>query len=385
MKDTIVIGASIAQKPGYGGHTWVFLQYLLGFRRLGWKVMLLDRLTNDMCYDAAGDPCAGAASENVRYLSTTMERFGLGDDFSLMGDGGETIAGRSRDDVLDCLRRSALLVNVMGFVDDPELLAAANHRVFLDIDPGLAQIWCDLKLHDAFTGHDSFVTIGENIGREDCPVPTCGLHWITSPQPVVLDEWPAASERGGAITSVGSWRGANGVLNHGGRRYGQRVHEFRRFLALPQLTSAQFELALSIHPADTADLRGLADHGWTLVDPRVVAGDPDTYRDYIRDSAAELMIAKGLYAVSQCGWFSDRSICYLASGRPVIAQDTGIDDLYPTSTGLLTFTTVQEAAAAVDAVTADYERHARAARELAEAHFDSDLVLGRLLGQLEVA
>lgn len=384
MRGTIVVGGSVAQKPGYGGHTWVFLQYLLGFRRLGYDVLLLDRLAPEMCRDRDGLPAAPERSENVRYLAAVMDRFGLGGDWCVMDTGGATLAGLPREEVLRRVR-GAPLVNVMGFVEDPAVLEAASLRVFLDIDPGVGQIWRELGLHDAFAGHDRFVTIGERLGRPECPLPTCGLDWITTPQPVVLDLWPAAPPAGATITSVGSWRGANGTLEYRGETYGHRVHEFRRFLALPQMTGRAFEVALAIHAAETDDLERLGAHGWRLADPRDAAGDPDAYQAYIRRSGAELMIAKSLYARSGCGWFSDRSICYLATGRPVIAQDTGIGGLLPTGEGLLTFTTPDEAAAAVEEVFADPARHARAARAIAEEHFDSDRVLGRLLGALEVA
>lgn len=153
-------------------------------------------------------------------------------------------------------------------------------------------------------------------------------------------------------------------------------------MALPQLTGQRFELALSIHPNEVKDLALLDANGWSRVDPRAVAGEPRQYQQYIAGSKAEFMVAKGLYVATLSGWFSDRSICYLASGRPVLAQDTGLKHLYPTGEGLLTFGTVDEAAAGVEGINRDYARHARAARELAEALFDSDIVLGRLLEQL---
>lgn len=367
MQGTIAVGASVAQKAGYGGHTWVLLQYLLGLRRLGWEVLLLDRLDADM---------AGGGAD---YLVAVMERFGLSDSYSLMDDRGQVLAGVPRRRALARLGRAAALINVMGFIRDPELLAAVPRRVFLDIDPGLGQMWCELGLHDPFQGHDDFVTVGQSIGTAECPVPTCGREWIATVPPVVLGEWPFLPRSGHAVTSVVSWRGLSGVVEYRGRLYGHRVHEFRRFLELPAMCRHPFELALRIDPGDEADRVALADAGWRLADPRAVAGDPDSYRAYIQGSAAELMVAKSLYTSSQCGWVSDRSVCYLAAGRPVVAQDTGIGDLYPTGRGLVVFTTLEEAAAGVEEVFGDYRRHAEAARELAEEHFGSDRVLGRLL------
>jgi hypothetical protein len=371
MARSIVIAGSVAQKPRHGGHTWVFLQYLLGFRRLGWDVLFLDRL-------------APGESANLQYLADVMDRFGLVGCYAVDCGAGR-YAGLSRAEVLERTAAAALLLNVMGFLADAEALARARRRVFLDIDPGFGQMWRELGLADPFRGHDTFVTIGENIGQPGCTVPTCGLDWITTPQPVVLEHWPVAADGGNAFTTVASWRGAYGPVEYRGEVYGLRVHEFRKFAELPRRTGRDFRLALDIHPADARDVGMLRSNGWVLDDPRVIAGDPWAYQAYIRGSRAEFMVAKNMYVRSGSGWFSDRSICYLASGRPVLTQDTGLAGLYPTGEGLLTFRTPEEAAAGAEAIAADYPRHARAARAIAEARFDSDKVLGRLLDRLGVA
>jgi hypothetical protein len=215
-------------------------------------------------------------------------------------------------------------------------------------------------------------------------VPTCGIEWVTTPQPVVLEHWPAR-DGGEWFTSVVTWRGAFSPIEYQGKTYGLRVHEFRKFAALPRLSGRPFQLALDIHPSDAKDLALLADNGWTLVDPAAAAGDPWVYQDYIRGSKAEFVAAKNMYVQTASGWLSDRSLCYLASGKPVLAQDTGFTELYPTGAGLLAFTTLDEALAGVEELSRDYARHARAARGLAEDCFDSDKVLGRLLGKLGVA
>ena len=378
----ITIAGSMAQKPHQAGHSWQFLQYLLGFRRLGFDVLFVDRLEDALCRDEGGRACPPDHSQNLRYVDALMREFELDGAWSVVLDGGRH-AGMERGDVLEHIRDSELLVNVMGFLADEELLGAARRRVFLDTDPGFGQMWLDLGLADVFAGHDAHVTIGERIGRDDCTIPTCGLDWITTPQPVLLAGWPAAPlPASGAFTTIGRWRGAYGPIDHGGRRYGLRVHEFRRFAGLPRACGGTFELALDIDPAETADLKLLADGGWSLADPARAAATPRSYRDYIERSAAEFMVAKGIYVDSRSGWFSERSICYLASGRPVLAQDTGLGELYPVGEGLLTFSTLDEAVAGVAAIRADPARHAAAARAIAEEHFDSDRVLGRLLERL---
>lgn len=291
---------------------------------------------------------------------------------------GTSVYGLSRPALLDAARDADLLLNVMGFLDDPELLEVSRLRVFLDIDPGFGQMWHDLGLADVFAGHDRYVTVASRI--EGSGVPTCGLEWRSIPPPVFLPDWPVAAPAPHApITSVASWRGPFGPIEHGGTTYGLRVHELRRFLGLPGATGARFELALDIDPADDADRAALVAAGWSLVDPRSVAGTPKDYRDYVARSQAELMVAKHLYVATQAGWFSDRSSCYLASGRPVVAQDTGFSDDLPCGDGLLAFATPDDAAARIDDLRARYGEHCEAARALAESHLSTDVVLPRLL------
>jgi hypothetical protein len=382
---TVAVAGSVAQRPGNGGHTWVFLQYLLGFRKLGWDVLFLDRLEPEMCVDAQGRRTDPESSVNLAYLDRIFAAFGLADRYSVLHAGpGETV-GLSRDRVLEEISRAALVINVNGFLEDEEVLARAPLRVFFDIDPGFAHMWRALGLHDSFRGHDAYVTVGESVGRPECVIPTGGLDWITTPQPIVLDEWPAQDGYGRALTSVGSWRGPFGPIEFEGVTYGLRVHEFRKFADLPRLIGQQLEIALDIDEADERDIELLRTYGWILRDPRDVAQDPWRYRDYVQGSSAELMVAKNMYVQSRSGWFSDRSICYLASGRPVLAQETGFSRHHPAGEGLLAFSTLEEAAEGAERIAADYPAHSRAARRIAEEQFESDRVLGRLLEKLGVA
>lgn len=381
VKLSLVIAGSLAQRPHHGGHAWVFLQYLLGFRRLGWDVLFLDSIAPDLCADEAGQRCEPAQSLNVRRFREIMTGFGLAENCALFC-GGE-IFGLPRKTVVERVRSAEFLLNVMGFLRDEDVLAAARRRVFLDIDPGFGQIWCELGLSDIFAGHDAFVTIGERIGTADCAVPRCGFDWITTPQPVVLDQWPACNGAPPNFTSVASWRGPFGPIEYRGQTYGLRVHEFRKFAQLPRQTGARFELALDIHSAEVNDLALLRENGWQLVDPVAAAGDTASYRRFVQQSRAELMVAKNLYVETGGGWFSDRSICYLASGRPVLAQRTGWT--FPEGCGLVGFSTLEEAIEGVQAIDADYAAHSRRAREIACECFDSDKVLGALLEKLNAA
>lgn len=386
MKDQIVVAASLAQKPLQGGHAWVVLQYLLGFRKLGWQVLFIDTLAKDMFRDASGQPCARANSVNVQEFVRTMQQFGLADDYCLICNGGEETYGMSRKEALERTSGSAILLNVMGFLKDREIIERSGRHVFLDIDPGFGQMWESLGLARMFDGYDEFVTIGEAIGRPGCEIPDCGKRWVPTPQPVVLDHWPVhLGPENGRMTSVASWRGAYEPVEWKGGTYGLRAHEFRRFASLPARTGQAFELALSIHPADVADLELLKNNGWGIADPLAVAADPWSYRSYIQGSSAEIMVAKNMYVKARSGWFSDRSICYLASGKPVLAQDTGWRSIHSFSDGLLWFSCLEEAVEGVARINADYHRHATAAREIAESCFESDKVLTRLLQQLGVA
>jgi hypothetical protein len=386
MSPTAVVGGSVGQRAHYGGHTWVFLQYLLGFQDLGWDVLLVDRMQAEMCLDASGNPCPLESSVNLRYLDDAMRRFGLADSYTVLldeDDGNQRSVGVPRERLLERVGASSIFLNLNGHITG-EVLERAPFRVFLDIDPGFGHMWQELGLHEMFRDHHAYVTVGENVGKPECPIPTCGIDWITTPQPVVLDHWPARSG-GDAFTSVGAWRGPSGPIEYRGETYGLRVHEFRRFVTLPRESGEAFEVALDIHSAEVMDLELLRENGWTLADPLVVAGDPCSYQAYVQGSKAEFMVAKNMYVKTRSGWFSDRSACYLASGKPVLAQDTGLEGLYPTGEGLLTFTTLEEAVAGANEIASDPRRHGEAARAIAEEFFDSRKVLPRLLSRLGVA
>jgi hypothetical protein len=362
-----------------------------------------------MCVDEHGRPSAFEQSGNVRYFLEVMRAFDISAEsglsaaanrgptysggtasFSLIYERGVSVIGVPREEVLERAPEATLLLNVMGYLDDSEILGRIERRVFVDIDPGFGQMWRELGLHDAFRGHDDFVTMGRHIGRPGCTIPTCGLDWITMPQPVVLEEWPAISEQESGrsaptFTSIGAWRGPNDAIEYNGQRYGLRAHEFRKYVSLPSLCpEVRFEMALDIHAGDEQDLRLLREQEWKLVDPMIVANGPWRYRDYIAASTAEFMVPKQMYVATKSGLLSDRSAYYLACGRPVVARDTGLGDLYPTGEGLLTFSTLDEARQCVEDIVRDTAGHSRAARRIAVDHFDSDKVLTDLLSELGV-
>lgn len=373
MSGSIVIAGAIARRWTVGGHVWALLQWVLGFRRMGFEVLFLDRL----------DPAPDVRdSAHVRGFVELMRSFGLDEAYSLDLGPDEDPVGVSRADVRARLRDADLLLNIMGYLEDADLLALARRRVFLDIDPGFGQMWRTLEWCDLFEGHDAFLTVGANLGHPDCRVPDCGLPWIGTLPPVVLDLWPTSGEAGRHFTSVGSWRGPYDPIEFEGTTYGLRAHEFRRYASLPHSLGLPFEAVLAIDEADASDAECLRRGGWGLIAPDAVARTPADYQRYVRGSRAEFMVAKGMYVHTRSGWFSDRTACYLATGRPAIVQDTGLESVLETGMGLLVFRDPDEAKQAVLAVHGDWARHARAAGELARAHLDSEVVLARALDRV---
>jgi len=383
LKTPLPIAASIAQRPGFGGHAWAFLHYALGARQLGFEPLFLDRLSAGMAVDDNGAPSPEAMRRAVDWFEDAMALTGLGDSSSLLLDDGETV-GLGRDEVREAIAQAPALINVMGFLTDPDLLQAAETLVFVDVDPGFTQLWSELHGVDLLAGHHRFASVGTNLGSTSCPVPTLGREWIPIRPPVALDRWPAGDGSARSFRGVGSWRGPYAPIEHDGRRLGLRVHEFRKLAALPRRVEASFEVALEIDAADRADAELLRDNGWELLEPVAAAGTLERYRDFVAGSGAEIAIAKGIYVDTASGWFSDRSACFLASGRPVLAQDTGFGASLPSGEGLLRFATLEEASEGAERILADWPRHSRAARELAAEHFDAGRVVGGLLAEAGV-
>ncbi len=381
-KPTIIVSGMIAADPGQGGATWAVLQYVLGLRRLGCEVHLVE----PMPAQSLRPQGAGLAeSANAAYFRAVISDFELTDRATLLLAGTRETVGQSYEALRELSRKADALVNISGMLADESLIDEIPVRIYLDLDPGFNQLWHSQGIDMRLTGHTHFVTVGQAIGQADCPIPTCGVSWIGTTQPIVLERWPVAERIAyDALTTVGNWRGY-GSITHDGVVYGQKAHSLRQFVTLPRMTNEKFILALAIHPDERKDLESLAENGWQLVDPARVTGTPAAYQQFIQQSKAEFGIAKSGYVAARCGWFSDRSVCYLASGRPVIAQQTDFTRYLPVGEGLFAFETTEDVLAAIDAIDGDYQRHARAARALAAEYFDSDKVLSRLLGLTGIA
>src|SRR5918998_4521238 len=354
-RPTIILSGMMAAVPHQGGATWSVLQYLLGFRRLGHDVYFVEPV-QEAALRPTGAPLDRTV--NAAYFRQVTADFGLEQSSALLLAGTRQTVGLPYERLRRVARRADVLVNISGLLADEDLTAHIPLRAYLDLDPAFTQLWHAAQGIDMrFAGHSHFVTIGQAIGRGGCAVPTCGLSWITTPQPVVLEHWSVAERiTQDAFTTVGNWRGY-GSIEHEGVFYGQKAHSLRRFIALPSLTGERFALALAIHPDETNDLRALSDNGWRLLDPARVARTPASYRRFVRGSKAEFGVAKSGYVAAGCGWFSDRSVCYLASGRPVVAQETGFGRFLPTGAGLFAFETSDEVLEGIETINRDYARH----------------------------
>jgi hypothetical protein len=363
----LILGGMVAGVPGHGGATWAALQYALGLRALGHDVLVLDEVRGP------GDPAARAAC-----LSHVATAFDLDGRAALLAGGGQA-TGLSYEDVLAFAAEADLLVNLAGTVRDPRVLERVARRLLVDLDPAFTQLWHAQGVDVGVDAHDRFASVGLRLHAEECAVPDGGVRWAPTLPPVALDRWPVVQEPPSeGVTAIANWR-SYGTIEHDGMRYGQKAHSVRALIELPRLTAEPPRFALLIDPGESADIAALHAHGWVLIDAARETATPEAYARFVRASAAELGIAKEGYAVSRCGWFSDRSACYLASGRPVVAQRTGWERVLPEGEGLLGFDDAAEAADALAAVAAEPARHAAAARALAEERLDARRVLPELL------
>jgi hypothetical protein len=379
---TILFSGMMAADLHQGGAIWAVLQYVLGLARLGHEVYFVEPVPHAALRPAGASL---ALSENAAFFRQVAADFGLERSAALVIAGTDETAGLTYAELREVARRANLLINISGMLTDQELIGNIACRVYLDLDPAFNQLWHAVQgIEMRFAGHTHFVTIGRAIGEPDCPVPTCSLSWIKTMQPILLEHWPVAGRIVyDGLTTVGNWRGY-GSVEHEGVLFGQKAHSLREYMTLPRQTSEKFMPALAIDKGEVRDLAALAEHGWHVLDPARLAATPASYQEFIQGSKAEFGIAKSGYVAARCGWFSDRSVCYLASGRPVIAQETGFSRFLPTGAGLFAFTNPAEALAAIDEMNVDYAFHARAARKLAEERFDSDIVLSQLLQNLGV-
>ena len=381
---TVVVSGAVANKHRHGGSVWVRMSWAEGLRTLGFDVVVVEELRRAAAVDRHGRPAAPAQSANADAFDAAMASFGFGGACALLGEDGRSLRGLQAGELAARMREAELLVNISGHLRRPDLLGLPRRRAFVDLDPGYTQVWQAAGQDVGLAGHDLHFTVGANIGSPRCPLPTGDVRWRAIRQPVVLERWPMTAAPFTRFTTVASWRGAYGPLEWGGRRYGVKAHEFRALAELPRRTGLPFEIALDIDPADADDAARLRAGGWRLADPAATATTGGFAR-YVRGSGAEFSAAQGVYARTHSGWVSDRTVRYLAAGRPALVQDTGQGDALPVGAGLLTFRSPAEAARRAAEIVADYDRHAAAARALATEWFAPRSALAPLLEAAELA
>jgi hypothetical protein len=363
------------------GVAWQAIHYLVGFRRLGWDVFYVED-SGASPYDPTAESVTGDCTYAVRYVADVMRRIGFEDRWVYLDMLRNETHGLSRPRLDELYRDATAIVNLCGAT-----APRAEHRrgarlVYVETDPVHEQV--KVALGDPASlgflrSHDVLFTYGENLGAPDCPIPLVEFAWKKTRPPVAVDLWEQPLDVGAThFTTVASFANKGKDVVWDGVTYQwSKDANFLRFLDLPRRSPQPFRMAM--RPPDGAIDRRVRDAGWQLVDPAATSRDVDGYRRFVRESRGEFTVAKDIYVRPRSGWFSDRSVCYLAAGRPVVTQDSGFGKFVPTGEGLFAYSTMDEAVDALAHIDADYPRHAAAARRVAAEHFGAEVVLRRLL------
>jgi hypothetical protein len=358
-----------------GGHSWHHLQYLIGLSRLGHEVVFFEHYGwPNSCYDPANNVMSADSSYGIRYLQNVLRHYGFDGDWCYLAEDG-TAYGISRDRLAKFCNECDIYLNLSNINCIPEL-ENCTRRVLVDTDPVFTQIGAQ-GAGGPFERYDVLFTYGENVHQPTCEMPTGGARWYPTRQPIVLDLWPVhAGNPSGPFTTVGSWSPI-GDRTYNGRIYGMKNRQFEPFFSLPKETGERMELAFN---APGHIRRQLSEGGWNVVDARQATLDPSAYQRYLTGSRAEFAVAKHGYVLTRCGWFSERSAAYLASGRPVLVEETGFSEWLDTrSGGVIPFTTREDVLNGIAEIKNRYEFHCRTARNIAEEYFDARQVLSQLI------
>jgi len=379
------------------------MQFVEGFRRLGHDAYYFET-TSTWPFDPERDLRVRDSDYAVPYLSRLAERFGLEDRWAYRRSYSDKAwLGMSRRRAETVLATSDLVLNVAGATRVAEEGLESGRLVYVGTDPVFHEVTYDSGLQETRTlmaEHDAAVTFGENIGTPACPLPTLPRFRGTTRQPVLLDLWEAGPPDSDRFTTVGNWKQDGRDIEYAGETYRwSKHHEFLKFVDLPRRSGQPLELAMNLADPETIhhgrgeevrargieadDRERLEAHGWRLRDARTFTTDPWPYREYIRASRGEYTVARDLNVRLCTGWFSERSACYLAAGRPVVTQNTGFGTVLPTGEGLFAFDDMEGLLGAIDAINSDYATHSRAAREIAVEYFGAERVLGALLEDLD--
>ncbi|MFL6238981.1 MAG: glycosyltransferase [Actinomycetes bacterium] len=364
----------------FAGQAWLFLNWLCGLARLGHDVWYVE---DDVLwpYQREGQSVSDMWAAAVTHVRSCVERIGLGDRWALRFSPDDLAWGRKDEEIDELYRSCDVLLNVVGTrLREPQL--QSRLRVYVETDPVTHELmWATgdpfPPLH--FSEHHVIATYGENYGAPDCGVPLNGVTYVKTRQPVDLEHWQTAwTPDAGHFTTIGNYRQAGKDVEYGGETYHwSKHHEWQKFIDLPARTGQTFLLGVNASHDDVAALKA---KGWQVTSPLEMSRDVfGAYPEFIRGSRAEFTVAKDQNVRLRSGWFSERDACYLASGKPVVAQDTAFGNILPTGEGLFAVNDLDEAAAAVDTINSDYARHCSAARDIAEEFFQASIVAGRLL------
>jgi hypothetical protein len=374
----IIVAGYIVRGP-LGGLVWHHLQYVMGLARLGHDVYFAEDSGDSpwCCYDPTRHVTDADASYGLEFARDAFERVGLADRWAYYDAHTSRWLGPCAGRILHMCASADLLLNLSGVNPLRPWLMNIPARGFVDTDPVFTQVHhlTDASARHLARQHTSFFSFAENIGAHRCAIPDDGLPWEPTRQPIVLDAWPVTpGPVDGKFTTVMQWD-SYVARDYGGVYYGMKSDSFGPYLDVPKTAGRIFELAIG---GSTAPDR-LASKGWIVRNPLEPTRDPWTYQRYIQGSKAEFSVAKQGYVVSRSGWFSERSAAYLASGRPVLLQDTGFSDWLPTGAGVMAFASPDEALEGVAEINRRYRWHCGAARAVAEEYFDARKVLSRLI------
>jgi hypothetical protein len=375
----IVLGWLIREPTG--GQAWHALNYVHGLAALGHDVYYIeDSGDTSMCYGPDMRRPTNDATYGLRFAANAFSRLGLGDRWAYYDAHTNEWKGARASDARGLCKSADLMLHVSAFHSLRDWLERIPIRVMIDTDPGFTQIrnLTDPLFHQRCEGHTAFFSFGENFGKQCCAIPRDGFPWRPTRQPMSLAAWPyTPGPRDGRYTTVMQWQSWQAPWEYKGLRLATKAESFRQFINLPARLGPIFEIA--VRSRWTSPHAMLRQAGWGIADIDGISRDPWTYRAFIQGSKAEFGIAKAGYVETRCGWFSERSAAYLASGRPVLHQDTGFPDWLPCGKGVFAFRSPDEVIDAVSRIDADYDAHCRAARELAVDYFSTDRVLPLLI------
>lgn len=362
------------------GVTYQFLHYLLALRRLGYDPYYIED-SGRWVYDPVINDLTPDAERNIKSVTAVLAAHGFADRWAFRGKyPGGRCYGMNESAILNLYREADAFLNVTGAQEIREEHLACPRRIYVESDPFALQVKAassDASAIAALRAHDTHFSFGENLGAADCDVPVGPFKWLPTRQPVAIDLWEANVKPGGAYSTITTWHNKGKDISYrDDTYYWTKDREFLKFIDLPQRTDARFELAANV-PDDVRQL--LRDHAWRQRNSIEISQDIACYRDYIQQSRGEFTVARDQYVRPNTGWFSDRSACYLAAGRPVITQETGFSKFLPSGKGLFGFRTMDDILAAVETIEGDYAGNCRAAREIAAEHFAAEKVVGSLM------